>query len=104
MLWAQASALKAWGGKKENFKAGQEAFLARAKANSEWACMLASRGCFLHRPAWKGAMQFGTKRPACPSITPSYLASTLPVAGEATLGKGDLSAKGESLYVKDYKY
>ena len=43
MLWAQASALKAWGGKKENFKAGQEAFLARAKANSEWACMLASR-------------------------------------------------------------
>ena len=31
----QASALKAWGGKKENFKAGQDAFLARAKANSE---------------------------------------------------------------------
>lgn len=31
----QASALKAWGGKKENFKAGQEAFIARAKANSE---------------------------------------------------------------------
>jgi fructose-bisphosphate aldolase class I len=53
----QASALKAWGGKKENFKAGQEAFIARAKANSE-----------------------------------------------ATLGKGDLTAKGESLYVKDYKY
>jgi len=25
-------------------------------------------------------------------------------AGEATLGKGDLGAKGESLYVKDYKY
>jgi len=25
-------------------------------------------------------------------------------AGEATLGKGDLEAKGESLYVKDYKY
>ena len=42
-LCSQASALKAWGGKKENFKAGQEAFLARAKANSEWACMLASR-------------------------------------------------------------
>lgn len=34
----QASALKAWGGKKENFKAGQDAFLARAKANSEPAC------------------------------------------------------------------
>jgi fructose-bisphosphate aldolase class I len=33
----QASALKAWGGKKENFKAGQEAFLKRAKANSELA-------------------------------------------------------------------
>jgi hypothetical protein len=31
----QASALKAWGGKKENLKAGQDAFLARAKANSE---------------------------------------------------------------------
>jgi len=31
----QASALKAWGGKKENFKAGQEAFLVRAKANSK---------------------------------------------------------------------
>jgi hypothetical protein len=28
----------------------------------------------------------------------------LPPAGEATLGKGDLAAKGESLYVKDYKY
>ncbi|KAI3423957.1 hypothetical protein D9Q98_009791 [Chlorella vulgaris] len=53
----QASALKAWGGKKENYKAAQEAFLTRAKANSE-----------------------------------------------ATLGKGDLAAKGESLYVKDYKY
>jgi hypothetical protein len=35
---------------------------------------------------------------------PTYLTSTLPLAGEATLGKGDLSAKGESLYVKDYKY
>jgi hypothetical protein len=34
-LLLQASALKAWGGKKENFKAGQEAFIARAKANSE---------------------------------------------------------------------
>lgn len=53
----QASALKAWGGKKENWKACQEAFMARAKAN-----------------------------------------------GEATLGKGDIHAKGESLYVKDYKY
>ncbi|PSC70525.1 fructose bisphosphate aldolase [Micractinium conductrix] len=51
----QASALKAWGGKKENFKAGQDAFLAHAKANSE-----------------------------------------------ATLGKGDLDAKGESLHVKGY--
>jgi fructose-bisphosphate aldolase, class I len=53
----QASALKAWGGKKENWEAGQQAFLARAKANSE-----------------------------------------------ATLGKGDLAAKGESLYVKGYVY
>jgi fructose-bisphosphate aldolase, class I len=53
----QASALKAWGGKKENWVAGQQAFLARARANSE-----------------------------------------------ANLGKGDLAAKGESLYVKDYKY
>ena len=53
----QASALKAWGGKKENYKAGQDAFIARAKANSE-----------------------------------------------ANLGRGDLGAKGESLYVKDYKY
>lgn len=53
----QASSLKAWGGKEENLKAGQDAFMARAKAN-----------------------------------------------GEATLGKGDLEAKGESLYVKDYKY
>jgi len=31
----QASALKAWKGKPESFKAGQEAFLERAKANSE---------------------------------------------------------------------
>jgi fructose-bisphosphate aldolase class I len=53
----QASALKAWGGKKENWAAGQAAFMARARGNSE-----------------------------------------------ATLGRGDLSAKGESLYVKDYKY
>ena len=53
----QASALKAWGGKKENWVAGQEAFMARAKANSE-----------------------------------------------AGLGRGDIGAKGESLYVKDYKY
>lgn len=53
----QASALKAWGGKQENWVAGQEAFMARAKAN-----------------------------------------------GEASLGSGDLNAKGESLYVKDYKY
>lgn len=53
----QASALKAWGGKKENWQAGQEAFMKRARAN-----------------------------------------------GEASMGKGDLGAKGESLYVKDYKY
>jgi len=53
----QASALKAWGGKKENWVAGQNAFLARAKANSE-----------------------------------------------ASQGIGDIAAKGESLYVKDYKY
>lgn len=53
----QASALKAWGGKSENVKACQDAFIVRAKAN-----------------------------------------------GEATLGKGDIQAKGESLYVKDYKY
>jgi hypothetical protein len=26
------------------------------------------------------------------------------VAGEATLGKGDLYAKGESLYVENYAY
>ncbi|XP_054166796.1 fructose-bisphosphate aldolase-like isoform X2 [Oppia nitens] len=31
----QASALKAWGGKKENLKAGEQEFLKRAKANSE---------------------------------------------------------------------
>ena len=31
----QHSAIKVWGGKKENFKAAQEAFLKRAKANSE---------------------------------------------------------------------
>lgn len=31
----QNSAIKAWGGKDENIKAGQEAFLARAKANSQ---------------------------------------------------------------------
>jgi len=30
----QASAIKAWEGKAENVKAGQEAFLKRAKANS----------------------------------------------------------------------
>jgi fructose-bisphosphate aldolase class I len=30
----QASTIKTWGGKKENLKAGQDAFLARAKANS----------------------------------------------------------------------
>eukprot|EP00887_Chlorella_sp_A99_P006841 scaffold2.g6841.t1 len=53
----QASTLKAWGGKKENFKAAQEAFMKRAKAN-----------------------------------------------GEATLGKGDLTATGESLHVKNYVY
>lgn len=53
----QASSLKAWGGKKENWEAAQKAFITRAKANSE-----------------------------------------------ATLGRGDVSAKGESLYVKDYKY
>lgn len=41
-IFVQASALKAWGGKKENFKAGQEAFLKRAKANSElvWCAVL----------------------------------------------------------------
>jgi len=33
----QASCLKAWGGKDENVKAAQEAFLARAKANGEAA-------------------------------------------------------------------
>lgn len=33
----QASALKAWGGKKENWKACQEAFMVRAKANGERA-------------------------------------------------------------------
>ncbi|XP_054718033.1 fructose-bisphosphate aldolase-like isoform X2 [Uloborus diversus] len=33
----QASALKAWSGKKENVKAGQDEFLKRAKANSEAA-------------------------------------------------------------------
>lgn len=53
----QASTLKAWGGKKENLKAAQEAFMKRAKAN-----------------------------------------------GEATLGIGDLEAKGESLHVKNYVY
>ena len=31
----QASALKAWGGKEENLKAGAAAFMKRAKANSE---------------------------------------------------------------------
>lgn len=31
----QASALKAWGGKEENLKAGAAAFIKRAKANSE---------------------------------------------------------------------
>lgn len=31
----QNSSIKAWGGKDENIKAGQDAFLARAKANSE---------------------------------------------------------------------
>lgn len=31
----QASALKAWGGKDDNIKAGQDAFITRAKANSE---------------------------------------------------------------------
>ena len=31
----QNSAIKAWGGHDENLKAGQEAFLTRAKANSE---------------------------------------------------------------------
>lgn len=31
----QNSAIKAWAGKDENIKAGQEAFLVRAKANSE---------------------------------------------------------------------
>lgn len=31
----QNSALKAWGGKDETLKAGQEALLVRAKANSE---------------------------------------------------------------------
>jgi fructose-bisphosphate aldolase class I len=53
----QASALKAWGGKKENWVAGQQAFLKHAKANSE-----------------------------------------------ATFGRGDLTASGESLYVANYKY
>lgn len=53
----QSSTLKAWGGKTDNVKAAQTAFLARAKAN-----------------------------------------------GQATLGEGDIDAKGESLYVKDYKY
>lgn len=31
----QGSAIESWGGKKENIEAGQKAFLARAKANSE---------------------------------------------------------------------
>jgi len=33
----QASALKAWGGKKENLKAGEQEFMKRAKANNESA-------------------------------------------------------------------
>ncbi len=37
----QGSCLKAWGGKKENVKAGQDALLARAKANSD-----ASKGVY----------------------------------------------------------
>ena len=32
----QASTLKAWGGKKENWDAAQAAFLKRAKANGRW--------------------------------------------------------------------
>jgi fructose-bisphosphate aldolase class I len=31
----QNSSIKAWGGKEENVKAGQDALLARAKANSQ---------------------------------------------------------------------
>lgn len=55
----QASALKAWGGRPESLAAGADAFLVRAKANSE-----------------------------------------------ATLGQlaDSDKGKGESLYVKDYKY
>jgi hypothetical protein len=34
-FFPQASALKAWGGKKENWKACQEAFMVRATANGE---------------------------------------------------------------------
>lgn len=48
----QASCLKAWQGKKENTKAAQEAFLSRAKANSE-----ATLGKYLGGAGGEGASQ-----------------------------------------------
>ena len=168
----QASALKAWGGKKENFKAGQEAFLKRAKANSEWlSCFYQfccshswkeeGPGAFLKRakadselgvklqrgcaacgcallnvnvavlpavvpcPTPSGQQQPSSRdvHPACKLASDDCASQSSPAdnqfgppskphpathffapAGEATLGKGDLEAKGESLYVANYAY
>lgn len=42
--------------------------------------------------------------PSAERRPPLYPLAPLPAAGEATLGKGDLAAKGESLYVANYAY
>ena len=47
------------------------------------------------------------RQPACRALPRPSRTRPVPAprpAGEATLGKGDLEAKGESLYVANYAY
>lgn len=52
-------------------------------------------------PGFSARFAFVTPALACSASMP--LPWRPGYAGEATLGKGDLTATGESLYVKDYK-
>ena len=92
-LGAQASALKAWGGKKENFKAGQEAFLARAKANSEWAVVLCCSGArwWLHWPHCFGEQ--AARLPSSTAPSPPPLA-TWPLRRRGHSGQGRPQRQG----------
>lgn len=60
---------------------------------------------FLARVPGKGKLPGAPDLFCCPLSSFAHTACTslADPAGEATLGKGDLTATGESLYVKDYK-